>query len=193
MMGNDMRKKDNRGMSLVELIIVIAIMGVMIGMVGYGLALVSKKPVDECAKKIEMVLNQNRTNAMGNTEAYVGFYLKDNKVTVTEHLLNNTRATSDSVDDPNIIRRDTETVIGAEGVNIRLYYGPDAYDELQLNNEEPPNPNKMLKIGFRRDSGSVVGFNKVYTKIVVYKGTYVDGAYVKTIELDALTGKVKLQ
>ncbi|MDE5747440.1 MAG: type II secretion system GspH family protein [Acetatifactor sp.] len=184
-----MKKKDNRGMSLVELIIVIAILGIVIGMTGYGLALVSKKPVDECAKKIEMVLNQNRTNAMGNTEAYVGFYLKDNKVTVTEHLLNNSRATSDSADDPNIIRRDTETVIGAKDVNIRLYYGagPDDYDEL------PSNPNNMLKIGFRRDSGSVVGFTKVYTKIVVYKGTYVDGTYVKTIELDALTGKVKLQ
>lgn len=75
----DMKKKDNRGVSLVELIIVIAIMSIIIGMTGYGLSLVSNKPVDECAKKIEMALNRNRTNAMGKKEAYIEFYL-DNKL-----------------------------------------------------------------------------------------------------------------
>lgn len=183
-MGNDMKKKDNRGMSLVELIIVIAIMGVMIGMTGYGLALVSKKPVDECAKKIEMVLNQNRTNAMGNTKAYVEFYLTDGKVTVAEHLENSARATDDS-DTSNIIRKDTPpTVIGAEGVSILFYYEGDT-----TGHGLPTDTSNALKIGFSRDSGSVKGIDggEKCIKIEVYKGTY-----VRTIKLDALTGKVTL-
>lgn len=180
-MSNDMKKKDNRGMSLVELIIVIAIMGVIVGMTGYGLALVSKKPVDECAKKIEMVLNQNRTNAMGNTKAYVEFYLNDkNRVTVTEYLLNNARG------DSSAIEKNTTTVIGAEGVNLRLYYRTESGESyVDLNTTK-------RRIGFKRDSGSVTG-DVIYTRIVVYKGTDPSAGHIRTITLDELTGKVKLQ
>lgn len=184
-MDNDMKKKDNRGMSLVELIIVIALIGIIIGVTGYGLALVSKKPVDECAKKIEMVLNQNRTNAMGTTEAWVEFYLNsDNRVTVTEHLKNNARG------DANAIVKNAETVIGARGVNLRFYYGTGTGDYVDVNTSEPPR-----KIGFRRDSGSVIEdevIHKTYIKIVVYKGTDPSAGHIRTIELDGLTGKVTL-
>lgn len=184
-MGSGRKKKDNRGMSLVELIIVIAIMGAVIGVTGYGLTLVSKKPVDECAKKIEMALNQNRTNAMGSTEAYVAFYLNDkNRVTIKQHFLNSARGSGSSP-------RDTITVIGANGVGVRLYAGEGTPPvDLQVVTDADATDN-MRKIGFRRDSGSVIGIdseNKVYTKIEVYKGTY-----VKTIKIDPLTGKVKLQ
>lgn len=44
-------KKDNRGVSLVEIIVVIAIMAVLVGVTSYGLSLISGKPVDECAKR----------------------------------------------------------------------------------------------------------------------------------------------
>lgn len=173
-----MKKEDNRGVSLVELIVVIAIMGIMIGVMGYGLGMVSKKPVDECAKKIETILNQNRTNAMGNTEAWVELYLNndsDKRVTVKTHLLNSTREGLPDL-------RETEAVIGASDVGVRLY--TDASD-----------PGITLgtghrRISFKRDSGSLAGdeTGKVYTIIEIYKGSY-----VRTIELDRLTGKVKLK
>ena len=39
-----MKKRDNRGVTLVELIIVMAILGVIIGMTGFGLGMITKKP-----------------------------------------------------------------------------------------------------------------------------------------------------
>ena len=81
-MGERIRKKDNRGMTLVEIIIVLALMTVIAGMAGYGLSLVSNKPVQECTKKVEMALNRNRTNSMGKKEAWVEFFIEKDRKSV---------------------------------------------------------------------------------------------------------------
>lgn len=171
-----MGKKDNRGMSLVELIIVMAIMAVIVGMTGFGLSLVSNKPVDECAKKIEMVLNRNRTNSMGKKDAYVEFYLNsDNRVTVRERMWDaygNDLSTQ-------------EVTIGADGVKVRMYFKDGSYHDLN------GTPNI---IAFRRDSGSLSdAHGMICTKIEVYKGDYASATHKQTIELEELTGKVTLK
>lgn len=58
-------KRDNRGITFVELIIVVAIMSILVGAAGYGLGLISGKPAEECAQKIIFSLEQSRTRAMG--------------------------------------------------------------------------------------------------------------------------------
>lgn len=177
-----MKKRDNRGVTLVELIIVMAILGVIIGMTGFGLGMITKKPVDECAKKIEMALNQNRTNAMGNTEAWLEFYMENDRAAVREKLVSSVR------DAGHPVEKVRESVIGAKEVKVRLYYKVG-------NSESWVELDSVRRIGFQRDTGSLTGEadGRVYTRIEVYKGTYSPTGYMRTIELDALTGKVRLR
>lgn len=58
-------KRDNRGLTFIELIIVVAIMSILVGVAGYGINMVSGKAADECAQKIIVTLEQARTKALG--------------------------------------------------------------------------------------------------------------------------------
>lgn len=176
-MGKRIRKKDNRGMTLVEIIIVLALMTVIAGLTGYGLSLISNKPVQECTKKIEIALNRNRTNSMGKKEAWLEFYIKDDRVTVLEHTLSG-RAGATPLD--------TETTIGDRDVNLRLTYSDGSVVLLDGTHR---------RIAFARDSGALVGdeSGRVCTKIEIFKGTYSSSGYKQTINLIPLTGKVTVE
>ena len=58
-------KTNNLGFSLVELIIVVAIMSLFVGVTGYGLSLSSGKPAEECARKLAACIQHGRTTTMG--------------------------------------------------------------------------------------------------------------------------------
>ena len=60
-------KTDNKGMSLVEIIVVIAILSLFIGSVSYSINWASGKAAEECAQKLAYNLKQARTMAMGKT------------------------------------------------------------------------------------------------------------------------------
>ncbi len=185
-MDEDMKKTGNSGMSLVELLVVIALMAVIIGMTGYGLGLVSNKPVDECAKKIETVLNRNRTNSMGKREAWVELFLdgaNHNRVSFREHMV--TARESDSGAAPSA---NAALAIGADGVKVRMTYKDGSCEELG---------NTSRRIIFRRDSGTLEGDptndGKICVKMEVYKGEYSTATHIRVVELDELTGKVTLK
>lgn len=80
-------KNDNKGFSLVEMIIIIAIIAVLGGVVAYGLSLVSGKPVTQCARQMQILFEQNRTVAMGKeNNTYVVIYKTPSGVMAQEFI-----------------------------------------------------------------------------------------------------------
>lgn len=80
-------KNDNKGFSLVEMIIIIAIIAVLGGVTAYGLSLVSGKPVTQCARQMQILLEQNRTVAMGKeNNTYVVIYKTPSGVMAQEYI-----------------------------------------------------------------------------------------------------------
>ena len=178
-MDKSMKKKDNRGMSLVEIILVIALMIVIAGVTGYGVSMIGQKPVEECARKVEIALNQNRTNSMGKQEAYLEFYMtSDGRAAFQEYWKN--------VRDGSVVSRGTEPfIIGAADVKLRFVYKDAAGDETVVNMGTD-----HIKVSFKRDSGSLVEEGGlVLDRIEIYKGE----GHVKKVNIDKLTGKVTLQ
>lgn len=64
-------KRDNRGMSLVELIIVMAIMAVLASAVSIGVNLVTNKAADKCATQLKASVQSARVTTMGKFRVYL--------------------------------------------------------------------------------------------------------------------------
>ena len=79
-------KLENKGFSLVELIIVVAIIVVLGGVAFTGMSLLTSRPVDECAKKIQIALEGSRNTTMGKYSGYLEFTADSNGVYVKEYI-----------------------------------------------------------------------------------------------------------
>lgn len=67
-------KKDNRGLSLIELIVVVAIMGILLaGGINY-LGLLSSHSAKETATKLKSAMTEARTEAMSKSQASLRIY-----------------------------------------------------------------------------------------------------------------------
>ncbi|MCM1185500.1 MAG: prepilin-type N-terminal cleavage/methylation domain-containing protein [Lachnoclostridium sp.] len=167
---------DNRGMSLVEMVIVVAIMTVLTGVAAIGVSMALSKPVDECAEKIVSTLNGARITTMGKQEIKLRFVQNDNGVYLTETIKDASGATTTRPD----LR------IGQKGVVVRYKLVGDAnYRELS---------GTSIELSFKRTTG---GFNTLIesgsdtgdycTEIQVSKA-----GKEKVIEIAYLTGKVTI-
>ncbi len=69
-----MKKDDNRGFSLVELIIVIAIMAIVVGMLAGHLNYIGNSQARALANSIKTAVGQTRIQTMGKYETYLHIY-----------------------------------------------------------------------------------------------------------------------
>ena len=71
-------KKNNKGFSYIELILVIAIAAILMGLVGLTIGLVSRTNVNKAADKLYTTLNQARATSMGRgNSTEIEIYCKD--------------------------------------------------------------------------------------------------------------------
>lgn len=168
---------DNRGFSLVELIIVVAMSAALLGVMGYGMSLSDGKPAQECARKLASALQHGRTETMGKYRNVITVTKEaDGRLTVTETPI--VKIEDDGTVVPGTSR---VSVAGSKGVTVEYKIGSGGYTELA--------PGNSIELRFDSGSGAlkpiVDGGTDYYTGFRLSKaGT------VWYVTIQYLTGKV---
>lgn len=169
---------DNRGFSLVEVIMVVAILSIMAGVIGYSFNLTNGKPAEQCAKRLASAISHGRTATMGKYR---------NTITVSKNADGNLIVTEDTL----VLAKDEEhgisddvtsqrfSMVGGKDVKVEYKIGTGDYQELTTES-----------IVLRYDSGSGA-MKKTAPGDAYYTGFKISKAdktwYVK---LETLTGRV---
>ena len=165
-------KLNNKGLSLVELIVVIAIMGVIAGMVTMGLSAAMSKPAEECAEKMATALKNGRLTTMGKQSIQMKFYVDGNGSIWLEETI--TKA------DGSVTLSSTK--IGEKGVNVEYTLTDGSVYNLGTT---------PLVLSFNRSSGSFNTCNGTSAYCESIKVT--KGSREMTLKLAHLTGKVTIE
>lgn len=166
-------KKKNGGYSLVEIIIVIAIMSILTGGLVYSVNMVFGANAKTCANDLRGAIAQNKINAMGKSEAKVEIYRDaSNQCIYAKQWVWSNGAWEDK---------------GAEKIsNARVYvaFVPEGGTAVELN------PGDSVEICFDRSSGSF----KANDAGIIYSEILVEGGRRSfTVVLTRLTGKVSVE
>lgn len=172
--------KNNKGMSLIEIIIVVAILSAMIGITGFGISMISGKPAEECAQKFCSTIQHARTMTMGKSKMSIVLCRDSNGMLsakeVSEKVLDN---------DGNMETEERVNVVGEKDVTVNCYLTDGSSIEITGTN--------TLEFIFDRGSGAIrtTKVNGVVsahcTKITVAKANK-----SKDIVIVPVTGKVMI-
>ena len=192
-------KKNNKGLSLIELIVVIAIMAIMIGIMGVSISWISRQRVINAAKDTKEVLLLARTYARSKGSCKVSIKGKsdDNPSETSETYVYIYTASKESdLADPSKCRYgDGPTTIYKNKVTTKVYYD----NGLAITVEDPSD---YCDICFNRTMGGYIdsnfsgtdqngvhwNFHGVPTKI-----EFTNGEKVSTIVLAKYTGTATIQ
>ncbi|MCM1118751.1 MAG: prepilin-type N-terminal cleavage/methylation domain-containing protein [bacterium] len=164
---------DNRGLSLVEIIVVIAIAAVISGFFILGIGMITGKPVEQCARQMKIVLEQCRTAAMGKPtgDAYLVLTRDSEGVWATLY--------QGGVPD--------KKMVGQSDVVVKVILDGTEYD---LKDSFPSG----LRIDFDRSSGGLLasaspGGGSAFCKSI----TMSRGSTTRTLTIVRLTGKIQIE
>lgn len=166
-------KKDNRGVSLVEMIIVIAILAVVSGGLALGIGAAVSKPAEECARKITDSLKNARISTMGKQTVNLELYADTDGIYLKEKMTGSGGTSSEKT-----------VKIGQRGVEVSFQLtGESSFTSLG-------GASSPLVLSYERTTG---GFKEVspgkYCQYIKIK----KGSREYTLELYSLTGKVEVK
>lgn len=166
-------KKNNYGYSLVEIIIVIAIMMVLTGGLFFSVVMVFGANAKTCANDLRGAITQNKINAMGKSEAKLVIYRDNNNQCVYAQQCIMNGGTWENKDAEKISNARVYVVFTAEdGTTTEL------------------TPGTSVEICFDRSSGSF----KANDAGIIYSEILVEGGNRSfTVVLTKLTGKVSVE
>ncbi len=168
--------KDNRGLSLVEIIIVISILSILsvAGVIGVGM--ISGKPAEQCAENIKVSLLNNRTTALGKFKTDITIEDNGSGIELTENIYGS------APDGTLTVESSKKTKIGESTVSVAYSYTDPSSGYTEINSSTP------LTISFDRATGAVIlppGGTDLYIRCSKSDKTYV-------LQVYHLTGKVVL-
>lgn len=170
-----MRKRlDNNGFSLVELIIVIAIMAILTGSAFSVFGYINNGNVKKCSRSINSGLNETRTANLtreGNSYLYIYKYDGDiyKRISKADDL--SLSGTGDK------LLSSAGERIGNKSIHIIGYYDDASGAEQQFDFEKESDP--VIKISFRKGDGGFSNSTTFYKKIEVKKDNgAVDSVYM---------------
>lgn len=172
-------KKNNDGFTIVELIVVIAMLAIFIGAVSVNVGRINGYDAKEGYKKISSAITENKIETLGKAkmtgDIYLEIYRDDSDRNLYVQTIHNGRSSKDVVKKTKLNKR------GRASVSYELS------DGTKVENVGNSNP---LVICFNRASGAIVDINDGY-KVSDLKYIYITaGSYEYTIELVPETGKV---
>lgn len=162
-------KTDNKGYSLVELIVVMAILAVVTVASVIGVGMISGKPAEACATNLKTALTSVRTSTMGKSNATLSVYrdASTGEIWIREDLSGNV----------------TTKKIGESSVSVSYIY------EGEVTPIDLGDYDHRITIGFDRSSGGLKPDGGKYVK--VFEMTKAGKTYKVTIH--KLTGKISLE
>lgn len=178
-------KNNNKGLSLVEMVIVIAILSVLAGVASIGLSSVVSKPAEECAMKMESVLKNARITTMGKQNVWIEFSQTSEGAPI--YVVEKTKDSASSTE------KEKRTEIGQKGITVTVTLVDGSNTATQT-----LSACDKIVLSYSRSTG---GFNKAevvnggsvdtskYVKSIEVK----KGSVTKTLDFAYLTGKILVE
>lgn len=177
-----MMKKDNRGLSLIELVVVIAIMAIMMTSVGIGISAVSRKSVDKCAERLKQMLQSDRAATMGRYDSKLEVYIDGGTIYAREYTKRDASSAYVGGTPVELGVADIKVEIEAEGNRYALG-DPGGIPKLIIQFDRSSGGLKKMPV----EMGTALS-GKYCSKIIISRGTK-----SKEIEISYLTGKMELR
>ena len=121
------KKKDNRGLSIVELVIVIAIMAVLLGVLGFSLSMLIGNEAKQASSKMDAQLNDIKMGAMSRA----GEYMVVRYIDINAADKSTQKAMAElGVDKPGFYTEKHISTINNSETNLKMDYGGVEYTRI---------------------------------------------------------------